>query len=317
MKKNIYFHTNLIAWALVFFLMGNYAFGWTTPTQSPPDGDLSAPLDVSSSAQTKTGGLYIATVSGSVGIGTADPSYTLDVTGTGRFTQPVIVGTPTAETHAATKDYVDTNLAGDTYWTQSGSYLYAEDIGWNVGIATTTPSYKLEVGSGGSLTARFGTAAADEVTIGGGSGKLTVGTIDPIYTINNEQYATYLAGMIGVKEEITGVIKLQKSQDVYSYIIDFDDLEVGSDLWLFAKTTNLKENFDKMIVLLTPAFDGKTWYEKDVDKNHLMIFAIPSSISDSNLEVSYRFTAPRFDSNQWTNYSDSESKGFNLDELLE
>ena len=59
MKKNIYFYTNLLAWGLVFLLMGNYAFGWVTPTANPPEGDLSAPLDISSTEQTKAGNLII------------------------------------------------------------------------------------------------------------------------------------------------------------------------------------------------------------------------------------------------------------------
>ena len=58
-QKNIYFYTNLLAWGLVFLLAGNYVFGWTTPTSDPPDGDLSAPLDMSSTEQTKTGNLII------------------------------------------------------------------------------------------------------------------------------------------------------------------------------------------------------------------------------------------------------------------
>ncbi|PIR98553.1 MAG: hypothetical protein COT88_00800, partial [Candidatus Colwellbacteria bacterium CG10_big_fil_rev_8_21_14_0_10_41_28] len=37
--------------------------------------------------------------SGKVGIGQTSPAYTLDVTGTGRFTQPILVGTPTADGH--------------------------------------------------------------------------------------------------------------------------------------------------------------------------------------------------------------------------
>jgi len=47
------------------------------------------------------------TATGNVGIGTTSPGYKLDVSGTGRFTSPVIVGTPTSDTHAATKSYVD------------------------------------------------------------------------------------------------------------------------------------------------------------------------------------------------------------------
>jgi len=59
MKKNHYIYTNIFAWALVFFLAGNYVFGWTTPTLDPPEGDLSAPLDMSSASQTKAGDLTI------------------------------------------------------------------------------------------------------------------------------------------------------------------------------------------------------------------------------------------------------------------
>ena len=59
MKKKYYFYTNLLAWGLVLLLAGNYVFGWVTPTLDPPEGDLSAPLDQSSTAQTKTGDLTI------------------------------------------------------------------------------------------------------------------------------------------------------------------------------------------------------------------------------------------------------------------
>ena len=78
MKKNIYFYTNLLAWGLVLFLMGNYVFGWTTPTGNPPTSNLSAPINISSTNQSKEGHLSIGT--------SVAPSYTLDVAGTGRFT---------------------------------------------------------------------------------------------------------------------------------------------------------------------------------------------------------------------------------------
>ena len=44
------------------------------------------------------------------------------------------------------------------------------------------------------------------VTVGNGTGKIDVGTVDPPYTINGEKYATYMSGMIGVKEEVTGTL---------------------------------------------------------------------------------------------------------------
>jgi hypothetical protein len=47
---------------------------------------------------------------GNVGIGTTTPGYKLDVSGTGRFTSTLTVGTPTSGSHAATKAYVDSAI---------------------------------------------------------------------------------------------------------------------------------------------------------------------------------------------------------------
>ena len=61
-------------------------------------------------------------------------------------------------------------------------------------------------------------------------------------------------------------------------------------MWLFALITDLKRNFKDMAVILTPSFDGGVWYEKDLDNLTLTIHT-----NGSGGEVSYRFTAPRFD----------------------
>jgi hypothetical protein len=78
-----------------------------------------------------------------------------------------------------------------------------------------------------------------------------------------------------------------------------------------------------MTVLLTPAFDGKVWYEKDVKNLRLILHASPAPRSSqltthnalpTSLELSYRLTAPRFDASQWTNHAPAGSEaGFNLD----
>ena len=89
------------------FLVGYLVFGWTEPTAAPPGGNVSAPINVGSTAQTKAANLTInpgelqaqlfrdidlggtwyvnpsgsSAFSGSVGIGIAGPSYKLDVQG--------------------------------------------------------------------------------------------------------------------------------------------------------------------------------------------------------------------------------------------
>ncbi len=164
--------------------------------------------------------------------------------------------------------------------------------------------------SGGATTARFGTASGDKVVIGGGSGKLDVGTVDPVYNINGEKYATYLSGMTGQKEETTGVIKIENSnceiknnfqEKTCEYEINFSKLNKGSDLWLFYNVTDFGRDFDKLIILLTPNFDGKVWYEKDSNNNVIKFY------SDKTGEISYRLTAPRFDWEKWGNINYDEN----------
>ena len=121
----------------------------------------------------------------------------------------------------------------------------------------------------------------------------------------------------------TGTLYLKKSQQAYeasqySYTIDFENLEDGSDLWLFSKTTDLKRNFGKMSVLLTPSFEGKVWYEKDFENYQLHVFATADSTESSlteELEVSYRLSAPRFDYLNWSNTRTDAEGGFDLDNL--
>jgi hypothetical protein len=122
--------------------------------------------------------------------------------------------------------------------------------------------------------------------------KITANEVDPVYTINNISYATYLPGMAGgLKEEVTGIVKLNSS-----YTIDFKNLEAGSDLWLFYHITEFGSEWENLQVFLTPSFDGRVWYEKNLAENTLAI------LGDSAGEVSYRLTAERFDWGNRTNY---------------
>ena len=158
------------------------------------------------------------------------------------------------------------------------------------------------------------------LNIASGSGKIDAGTVDPLYTIGGKRYATYMSGMTGVKEETSGVLNLDKnSAGLFMAKLDFAQSPVGSDLWLFGRTTNIinnQEHFNEITCLLTPNFSGETWYEKDWVSKDIIIFARPDNNQRERVEVSYRLTAPRFDSNSWNNYSNSDNEGFNLDQLL-
>ncbi len=201
-------------------------------------------------------------------------------------------------------------------WAQAGTGTSA--MGTNLWTSGTITS------AGGSMSGMLTvTAAGTDIT----AQKINAVTVDPVYTIGGIHYATYMAGMTGVKEETTGVIRLQEQNATHSYVIDFNNLEQGSDVWLFAQTINIdgrayiaedgtvyrttaEEIFDNMTVLLTPGFEGDVWYEKDVENKRITILA------DKSGEVSYRLTAPRLDWKSWSNYSEDDWEGLNLDKLL-
>lgn len=80
---------------LLSFAIGlNYLNAWTAPTQAPPDGNVSAPLNTGTTVQTKSGGLQMSSldVFGSNGVSVSGgqlsfwpgstivlPSYTIDM----------------------------------------------------------------------------------------------------------------------------------------------------------------------------------------------------------------------------------------------
>ncbi|TVR76283.1 MAG: hypothetical protein EA412_13865 [Chitinophagaceae bacterium] len=83
---------------------------------------------------------------GRLGIGNRSPEYTLDVSGTGRFTDQLIIPlVPTAPEHAASKEYVDNQLTSNTLWQENGNNIYYDD--GDVGIGTADPISALHVRS--------------------------------------------------------------------------------------------------------------------------------------------------------------------------
>jgi hypothetical protein len=75
---------------LMSFLVGYFVFAWVEPGESPPYGNVPAPLNVSNTGQSKGAGLILNTggalyglivQNGNVGIGTTEPGYLLHVDG--------------------------------------------------------------------------------------------------------------------------------------------------------------------------------------------------------------------------------------------
>jgi len=103
---------------------------------------------------------------GNVGIGVTSPAYKLDVSGTGQFSDQVTIPiTPTADSHAASKKYVDDqvgavlpsdNVTGSgtatrvAFWDgantlSSNSNLYWDNSNSRLGIGISSPDSKVEI----------------------------------------------------------------------------------------------------------------------------------------------------------------------------
>ena len=116
-------------------------------------------------------------------------------------------------------------------------------------------------------------------------------TFCSINEIKGVNYATYGHSTIGLKEEVVGKVKLTTfKSSIPKAIIDFKRAKIASDLWLFRQITAFGENWQDLVVMLTPE-GGKAlvWYEFVPEKNLIIIYG------DQALTVSYRLIAPRFD----------------------
>jgi hypothetical protein len=124
------FILSMVGVLVMSILVGYFIYGWTEPSQSPPQGNVPAPLNVSLNPQAKEGSLLIATNPsiltapnptglivqyGNVGIGTTTPTDKLTISGGNlnlsgnRITN---VATPIDNSDAATKGYVDAQGGG-------------------------------------------------------------------------------------------------------------------------------------------------------------------------------------------------------------
>jgi len=229
-----------------------------------------------------TTGITLSDITGYVGIGTT-PSVALDV-GSG---------------YVRAQRFEDT-AGAPSYYLDPGSASTSLSIHGNI-----VGDGAFSINSGGSNGAVTIDAGSADVYIGaGGGGKLNATTIDPAYTIDGGKFATYVPSMVGIKEEATGTISTSEfvQGQGYKTSLDFTEAPSGSDLWLFSNVTNLSQNLDKLVVLLSPAADTKAWYTLDPTGKINIYTGVPTS-------VSYRLTAPRFDSSSWSNDRTDYSTG--------
>jgi hypothetical protein len=107
------------------------------------------------------GEIFTVQQGGNVGIGTTNPGAKLEVAGQVKITG----GSPGAgkvlTSNAAGLASWQAAAGGDSYWTQSGSNLYPDNTGWNVGIGTTNPLRPLTISRSGYLLMLEGSGTAN------------------------------------------------------------------------------------------------------------------------------------------------------------
>jgi hypothetical protein len=246
--------------------------------------------------------MVIRETTGNVGIGTTNPGVPLDISNSAA-TLFRAVGTGAAGTdniiRVINSTGVDTALISGSSAGNIGivgtqnNYNFALrtnnvnrvfiDTSGNVGIGTASPGARLDVGGGNIV----------------GVNKLTVNSIDPIFKINGKNYATYVSDFAGgLRVETSGILKVDSN-----YEIDFNNLNEGSDLWLFWQASN--KNINDVAVILTPSFDGKVWYEKGDNKITIH--------TEKPGEISYRLSAPRIDNKEGNNLAEDQTiKGIDV-----
>ncbi len=245
-----------------------------------------------------------------VGIGTASPGRLLHLV----KNQPLRMGTATEYIDYVQRaaDYWGWLSSDSLYmlsWELDTSNVIMGEIG-NVGIGTSTPSHKLTVYGSIAITAKTGQldlTASSSQSIAMASGditgvnKLTVGTIDPLYQIGMSKYATYTASVVGgVKEEYVGRGRLAAgNQELYEYVIDFDNVKQGSDLWVWYKIVDFeKENVDAFVTSYGQSAD--IYY---VIEGNRLVFR-----GDKPVEFSYRLIGKRYDWRSWPTYAKDQTE---------
>lgn len=153
MRTQIFNALKITALAITLSFGISYVYAWTAPTVSPTGGNVSAPINTSTTAQIKTGSLGIGNI--------VTPGYNLDVRGAGTkvttqgFANIFQVGStvdanPLALRFGIKTDATATNRYGALEVDDDGikRALVLQQYGGNVGIGTTNPAQKLDVRGG-------------------------------------------------------------------------------------------------------------------------------------------------------------------------
>ncbi len=311
---------SIITASLVGGLFLRIAFAWVGAPANPPDNNVAPPLNVGSIAQTKQGNLtiqqgsslYISTNGRFYDDGTYmryEGPHSFYVTGNVNrayiYPSNIYLG-PAGGSNVY---FRASNLSGDSWSLNSSGDLDVSCI--TLGTSGQKCDWTDVAGGGESLTQTLAignSAGSYDVDMNNNNitnvNKMTVNTIDPVYIIGSEKFATYIAAMTGVKEETTGNVELkcQNSDSECIKVIDFDKQEKGSDLWLFYQVTDFgKDYWDKLVVLLTPEGQNNVWYKLKPQQHQLIIYGRNGG------RVSYRLTAPRFDYSKWSNISSEKN----------
>ena len=321
MKKIILSAKPIILILAIFILSFAGAIGlriaiaaWTGPSAPPPGSNVDAPINIGTDLQYKTGelefrgGLSVKSSGGVDAILTTDGSgLSIDPTSDGDVNLYV------TESQVSIRGAIYDHGVGDTTVNIGENLAVNGDIettGINVAANTRSSHFNVDgtfyrysgqvyITVDDNLYLRD-TDGSTKIHFDTNQGKLTIDLIDPLYNINGEKFATYMAAMTGVKEETTGNINLECQKDSCFRVIDFDEQEKGSDLWLFYQVTDFGNDWENLVALLTPEGKNNIWYEINSSEHQLLIYG------EKEGRVSYRLTAPRFDHQKWSNVSTEE-----------
>ena len=191
----------LLVTGVSLFLIAFMVFAWTEPSSNPPNGNVAAPLNTGSSAQTKTGNLKLMRTSGA--------NAELDIQS--------VAGT---NNHWAI--YHDRSTKQLRFW--QGDNRLAIRADGKIGIGTVNL-----------------TATSPLLSVNGELDMMNhkiknVKEIDPVFNINNKKYVTYMPDSIGQKVEVVGQSQLEGN----ILEIDLANQPEGSDLWLFWQIVDRK-----------------------------------------------------------------------------